>query len=152
MEAPVIPQRIPDCKADFGRLIASSGSTSAPAWMEDRQANFNIWAASFNKRSSSESSLDHRLRDRNNASKVTCRHLEGLLEALEKILEIGYLSAQNLGCQAKSQNQCPRGSSRLRLKKSPYASQINQMSNKTLDQKLPIRSRLRLVMRLKMTA
>ncbi|KAK7441257.1 hypothetical protein Landi51_10178 [Colletotrichum acutatum] len=87
MEASAISQLISDCKAAFCRLIVSSGSASAPAWMEDRQAGFGIWAASFITRSS-----------------IICRHLEGLLEALKKILEIGFIEVENQEVSVRKPN------------------------------------------------
>ncbi|KXH69684.1 hypothetical protein CSAL01_12615 [Colletotrichum salicis] len=89
MDTHPILQRSLDCEAAFERLIISLGCASAPEWVEDCQANFNIWAASIKAKSSGKSSLDHRVRDRKDVSRVICDYLDGLLEALERILEIG---------------------------------------------------------------
>ncbi|KAK1704937.1 hypothetical protein BDP67DRAFT_532235 [Colletotrichum lupini] len=91
MEAHPILQRSLSCEAAFDQLVLSLGSASAPEWVEDCQANFNIWAASIKAKSSGKSSLDHRVKDRKDVSRVICNHLDGLLGALERILEISSL-------------------------------------------------------------
>ncbi|KAK1714998.1 uncharacterized protein BDZ83DRAFT_655931 [Colletotrichum acutatum] len=106
MEAPTILHRIPDYKAAFGRPIVSPGSASAPAWMEDRQADFNIWAASFNIRSSSESSLDHRVRDKNNASKKLVSALLKIFVAMLnlKLVYQGFIEVENQEVSVRKPN------------------------------------------------
>lgn len=57
-------------------------------WFENRQGEFNLWAATLKAGNNDRSSLDHRLRENPEVHGSICDLLDGLIEELER-LQIG---------------------------------------------------------------
>jgi hypothetical protein len=74
------------CQGLFSRCL-SNPLFSELEWFENRQGEFNLWAASLKAVSIGKPSLDYRLRDRPEIRETICDLLEGLSEALTSLLQ-----------------------------------------------------------------
>ena len=83
-----IRKRTEACQQLFMHCLATP-SFSGTYWIEDRQGEFNLWAASLKATSPGRASLDYRVRDNPDLRESICDLLAGLSEALEELLGTG---------------------------------------------------------------
>lgn len=83
-----IRERTEACKALFTKCLSTPVFTHLD-WFENRQGEFNLWAAGLKAASHGRSSLDHRVRDHSEMRDLIYDLLGGLLEALEDLVQIG---------------------------------------------------------------
>ena len=89
MEPPgEICKRTEACQTLFTRCLSIPVFTDLD-WFENRQGEFNLWAAGLKAASFGRSSLDHRVRDRPEVRESICDLLDGLSEALEDLVQTG---------------------------------------------------------------
>jgi hypothetical protein len=78
--------RAEGCQSLFARCL-SNPLFAELDWFENRQGEFNLWAASLKALSVGRPSFDYRLRDRPEVREMICDLLEGLAEALASLLQ-----------------------------------------------------------------
>ena len=83
-----IRRRTEICQSLFAHCL-SNPLFSELDWFENRQGEFNLWAASLKATSIGRSSLDHRVRDNPEVCELICDLVDGLSEALEGLLQTG---------------------------------------------------------------
>jgi hypothetical protein len=83
-----IRRRTEACQSLFKHYL-SNPLFSELDWFENRQGEFNLWAASLKAASIGRSSLDYRVRDSPEVRELICDLLDGLSEALEGLLQTG---------------------------------------------------------------
>ena len=81
-------RRTEACQSLFSRCL-DSPIFSGLEWFENRQGEFNLWAASLKVVSRGRSSLDYRLRNNPEIEELICDLLDGLSETLESLLHTG---------------------------------------------------------------
>jgi hypothetical protein len=82
----MVRHRAEVCQSLFSRCLLHP-LFSELDWFENRQGEFNLWAASLKVISSGRPSLDYRLRDRPEVQELICDLLDGLSEALVSLLQ-----------------------------------------------------------------
>jgi hypothetical protein len=83
-----IRRRTEACQSLFSHCL-SNPVFSELDWFENRQGEFNLWAASLKAASIGRSSLDYRLKDSPEVQELICDLLDGLSEALASLLKLG---------------------------------------------------------------
>jgi hypothetical protein len=76
------------CQSLFTHCL-SNPLFSELEWFENRQGEFNLWAASLKAASIGRSSLDYRVRDSPEVRESICDLLDGLSETLEGLPQTG---------------------------------------------------------------
>lgn len=76
------------CEILFDRCLSRS-LRAGRDWVEDRQGEFNLWAATLRANSVGRASLDYRVRDNPDIRELVCDLLAGLSEALNSLLQKG---------------------------------------------------------------
>ena len=83
-----IRRRTKSCQSLFQRCLFNP-LFSELDWLENRQGEFNLWAASLKAASIGRSSLDYRVRDSPEVRESICDLLDGLSESLEGLSQTG---------------------------------------------------------------
>ena len=83
----IIAERAEQCKVAFA-CCAASPALLGQAWIRSAQGDFNLWCASIKATSTSKSSLDYRLRRREDVREPICDLLQGLVVALKKCQQL----------------------------------------------------------------
>jgi hypothetical protein len=83
-----IRRRAEACQSLFS-VCLSNPLFSELDWFENRQGEFNLWAASLKVMSLGRSSLEYRLRNSPEVQELICDLLDGLSETLESLLQTG---------------------------------------------------------------
>lgn len=76
-----ISQIARQCKAAFARCAASPTLGQRP-WVRSAQGDFNLWCAGINATTTDKSSLDYRLRTRQDVSDTVRDLLQAMVEAI----------------------------------------------------------------------
>lgn len=82
-----IRDRTLNCIETFNRCLGNSALDKL-AWVEKCQADFNLWTYGLKANSTGKSSLDYRVREREDVRNVICDLLDGLAESLHSCLEV----------------------------------------------------------------
>jgi hypothetical protein len=92
---PLIKERTEACRALFRKFLEKY---PADEWIENRQADFQLWSIGFQASASGKASLDHKLRDFPQIRDFICDHIDGLNEILQRHLDPAeYNSNLNIG-------------------------------------------------------